>query len=153
MDLANCLGVNWLICGDFEPVDASAKCLFWFQKIKIEKQKIEKQLPGRGSLSGRTIIFGLGVSHGPFHLHYAWDLPEISGEAEKKVPTPRSCILWTCLSPLLCPLRRAAWQEANVLLCHSYANCQASVFFFLLFLLIFIFYFIPSYQLHLRLIN
>lgn len=88
MDLANCLGVNWLICGDFEPVDASAKCLFWFQKIKIEKQKIEKQLPGRGSLSGRTIIFGLGVSHGPFHLHYAWDLPEISGEAEKKSAHP-----------------------------------------------------------------
>lgn len=68
MDLANCLGVNWLICGDFEPVDASAKCLLWFQKMIEKHKKFRKAAAGKRILVWQDYNFRPGSFSRAFSL-------------------------------------------------------------------------------------
>lgn len=83
--LPNCLGVNWLI-------PRGGNRFFWSSKKCGVIGTVFRSSSWHRKRILVCIIFGLGVSHGPFHLHYAWDLPDfwrgwLAGWLEKK-PSP-----------------------------------------------------------------
>lgn len=142
--LPNCLGVNWLI-------PRGGNRFFWSSKKCGVIGTVFRSSSWHRKRILVCIIFGLGVSHGPFHLHYAWDLPDfwrgwLAGWLEKNPAHPSICILSerTCLSPPLCPLRRGCVTGSKCpvvsLICKLPSPC-------------FLFISIFSASFHLRLIN